>query len=252
MRGAPGRGPGRRARALLLVALAGGLALPAAAEVRREEAVGVVAIGAEARPRSQLREAALHAGIAEAVRRVATQLLQTEASHPPDLDAEALYQILGKPMDYTVRFRVLDDYGERAPQLVTAPDATAEYVVVAEVHVDVEKVRRALQQADLLAPEGGPGSIRRLTVVLEPLDSYRALEWLQERLQAQHGVDAATPVEVERGRAVLAVATWMGPDELWQRLASAAPPGARIVRQRTEDGLLALSIDLPPPAPAPD
>ena len=113
-------------RWLAILALLGSLAVPAAAlDVRRVEVVGAVPAGPDAPSGQPLRQAALQAALVEAVDRVARGLLAEGGSAPdPEMDLSAT---LGdEPAAYTVRYRILEDRGERRALLVEEPGVATE------------------------------------------------------------------------------------------------------------------------------
>jgi hypothetical protein len=191
----------------LLLALGLVLAMPARAEVRRLEVVGVVSADPDPERSTPLQQAALAKALDEAVARVAAGLLATPGGQVPDYDAPA---VLGTDStEYAVRFRILEDRGERRPLLTGDESVTSEYVVLVEVHVDVERVRERLRDAGLLVTSREPpaGSFR--LEVLE-LGSPRAYTALRTALLGAAGADQVIPVEVEPMRAIFEVRTREG------------------------------------------
>ncbi len=219
----------RRIAALAALAAWGGVALcgasALAAEVRRIETVGAVPLDPKAPLTEPPRDAALRAALAEAVRQVALELL-------PDLDARESARVdeaLGDdPLAYTTRYRIVEDRGERPALFSHAPGVRVEYVVVVETQVDPERIRRRLAARGLLVAPSGDARRYRLRVVIEDLTSYSAYASLRRTLLEDVGVRAALPVELERGRAVLAVDADQGADDLLAALLKKAPPELRI------------------------
>jgi hypothetical protein len=207
--------------AALAAALLGLVAVPAGAEIRSVEAVGAAPLYAD-RPATQApRDVALQRGLAEAVRQVALDEL---TEFDPVGGDEALAAALGdEPLDYVTRFRILEDRGERPALFTEDAEATREYVVMAEVHVDVERVRNRLVRAGLVGPPSGEGERRRVRLVLEDLGDYAALQAVRALL-LDLGARSALPLELERGRAVLEVEARRSPRELLLDLQRAAPP----------------------------
>lgn len=237
----------RAVRALALLWLV--VASPAAAELRRVEIEGLAAEegGAGA---GALREAALRAGVAAAVDQVALELLSEAGRLPPGLGSPELGSILGESRsDYTARFRILRDDGPRA----TGPAGDgAGWAVVAEVFVEVERVRDRLVEAGLLSASAAPAAeARRVHVVLEGLVSHRGFAWARSTLVEAGGAASAVPAELERGRAVLAVETDRTPDALGRALAAAAPAGWRVDVVAVDDASVTLRLDEPAPAAPP-
>jgi nitroreductase len=186
----------RRALGLGLLML--WMASPAPAEVRRLEVVGVVPAGADARPGAPARQAALDAALTQAVERVARELLSNDTAADPDLD---LRRVLGgKPREFTVGYKVLEDRGERRALLLADPEISTEYVLLVEVFVDVTRIESALDAAGLLlaAPVGGTG--QELWLVVERLPSYRAYQTLRRHLMEQAGATSVIPAVFDSGR----------------------------------------------------
>lgn len=210
--------------ALLLVALA----LPAGAEVRRVEALGAVALDPDQPPRVPPRDAALRRALHDAVWRVA--LDQLDGFDPSDDAAQdALAQALGdEPLDFATRFRIIEDRGEHPALFSEDPGVENEYVVLAEVHVDVDRVRQRLSAAGLLSAPSGDRRRYRIRVVLDEVGSYGAYQAVRTLLE-EMGARSATPVEMERGRAVLEVDGTRSPDALAAALVRSAPPGLSVV-----------------------
>lgn len=226
--------------AVLALALAGA----AGAEERRVDGVGVVAVkGGDARRDRPPREAALQAAIGDAVRQVAKELA-------PEALPEALDAALGAdPRTYANRFRILEDRGEGPALLIEEPGVESEYVMIVATQVDVARVRLSLERANLLAPELPVGDAlprERLRIVIEDLDGhagYQAVRTLLDDL----GVHGAVPVEVERGRAVLEVASRMPPRDLLDALVRQAPPELRIEPVSADGVSLTLRARFLPP-----
>jgi len=210
----------------LAVALAAALvAGTASAELRRVEAVGAVAAGTRAPKGLPIQQAAIEAGLREAVRRVALESLGGGAAQAePRLDAT-----LGPNVyEYVSRFQLLEDRGEQPPLLLQDPEVTSEYVVLVTVQVDAARVRDRLGRAGLLAADGGPAP-GRVLFVIEDLRSYRGVAALAERLRADPGVKSVVPDEFVRGRARLAVETTQTSDAVLKRLVAQPPEGLEVV-----------------------
>jgi hypothetical protein len=216
--------PARALAALVAALLAAGSV--SRAEERSVEGIGAVPVPAGSHGGSA-REAALRAAIAEAVREVAFALL-------PHLDAAAVEPAVDAalgpdPRHLASRFRILEDRGEGPALLVQEPGVETEYVMVVQAQVDVARVRERLERAGLLAPAAGEDALgpERLRVVIEDLDGYAAYTAVRTLLD-ELGVRGALPVELERGRAVLEVATRLAPEDLLASLVRSAPPELRI------------------------
>ncbi len=207
---------------LLVLAVAGGW--PAAAEVRKVEAVGAIALDTEHTPRNP-RDAALQAALREAVRRVALEMV-------PDLDPneeqEELDAALGdQPHEFVSRYRIIDDRGERPALFVDDPEAETEYAVIVEVQVDIDRVRDRLAEAGLLEPSGD-GRRVRIRLEIRDVESYAVYKAIRTLLD-EVGVRSALPVEMERGLVVLDVDADREGEELLEDLLRAAPDNLTIL-----------------------
>ena len=203
------------------------VASQAPAEVRRLEVVGVVPAGADARSGVPVRQAALDAALAQAVQRVARELLSHDAAEDPDLD---LGQVLGgKPRDFTVGYKVLEDRGERRALLLADPEISTEYVLLAEVFVDVTRIESALDAAGLLLASPAAGAGRELRVVVEDLPSYRAYLGLRRHLMERGGATSVIPHLFDGSERVdLLVVTKASPSDLIEGLVRSPPEGFRV------------------------
>jgi len=218
----------------LVVALLAGGARPAAAEVRSIEALGAAPVNPDAPSAEPLRDAALRRALHEAVRRVALEQL-VGFDTADEAAQEALTSALGKePLDYATRFRVVEDRGERPALFSEDPGVESEYVVLAEVHVDTDRVRERLSAAGLLSRPSGDARRYRVRVVLEEVGSYGAYQAVRTLLE-EMGARSAVPVEMERGRAVLEVDGTRSPDALIAALVRAAPPNLSVVPLGVDD-----------------
>jgi hypothetical protein len=196
-----------------------------------------------------IQQAAIEAGLREAVRRVAVELLGGRAAEAePRLDAT-----LGPNVyEYVSRFQLLEDRGEQRPLLLHDPKLTSEYVVLVSVQVDAGRVRDRLTRGGLLAADGVPAAGRVLFVV-EGLRSWRALDALARRLRADPGVRSVVPEEFSRGRARLAVETTHAPDAILQRLLAQPPDGFQVVPVRQDaEGVVVRVTDLAIDTPGPN
>ncbi len=219
---------GRRARlgAAALLALALVLGGDGRAEVRPVEAVGVVPLDADTPSRVPPRDAALQRALEDAVHRVALDEL-------PDFDPETGEEVLaaalgGDPSEFATRYRIREDRGERPALFTDDPEVESEYVVVVEVHVDVERVRERLAQAGLLVMPSGDKRRYRVRVVIEEVETYAAYMAVRTLLD-ELGLRSVLPVEMERGRAVLEVYGDRSPDQLMTGLLRAAPSNLTLV-----------------------
>jgi hypothetical protein len=222
-------------------------ALPASAEVRRVEVVGVVAAGADARAGVPVREAALGAALTQGVARVARDLLSDQAAADPDLD---LGQVLGaEAREFTLGYRVLEDRGERRALLLGDPEVSTEYVLLVEVFVDVSRLEGTLEAAGLALREPAEGASRELRVVVEGGLSYRAYQALRRHLVDGVGASSAIPALFEAERVEFRVDAQLTPQGLLDRLVTPPPEGLRVEPVFADGGSVWIRIIELPGAP---
>lgn len=241
------RGSGACAALALALALA---AAPAAGSgLRRLESVGAVALRPDTADRRPPRDQAVRLALSGAVRRVALELL-------PDADPEGsdalLAEALGDdPQVYTPRFRILEDRGERPALFVQDPEVESEYVVLVEVHVDTERVRSRLASHGLLVVPSGEAARIRVRLEIQDLTSYAAYRELRRTLLEGVGSRSVVPLEMQRGRALLAVDGALEADALLAELLRVAPPQLEITPLAARSDSLTLRVALRPAAAAP-
>ena len=229
----------RHLSVVVAASLAVVLAAPAGAAARRMEAVGAVAI--DPGGGSVARDGALRAAVRDAVVRVVRELVDPEAlpevAQGEDPDAWLVALVGDDPFDYASRFRILDDRGVR-PALLT-PGTDLEYVVVAEVHVDEDRVRDRLRSRGLLA--ASEPATDRITIRLEAeVASFQAYDGLRRALLAQRGIDSVTPVELSRGLAVLAIEGNQDVDAVVSGLMARSPEQLQLEPLEVETGRVRL------------
>lgn len=191
--------PARLARAFLAAAVALAAA-GALAEVRRYEAIGAVPLAPGSA--ASLRQAALRAALAEATLRAARALVEAEAGVAPGDDLAGA--VGAKPEEFAVSYRVLEDRGEQ-PALLTSQDPEArEYVVVAEVQVDVGRLAERLHERGRLAA-GAPVAEPRARFELEILDLPGARAFTAARGALRAAGARVLPLEIEPRRALVEV-----------------------------------------------
>ena len=254
-----GRGSERLAGVAVLLSA---LLVSAPLGARTLESVG--AVGVREDDRTDPKERAVEAAVREAVWRVAEELLvdailvqdPTSLAMPdapggaedgePDLDA-----ILGDDMVvYTARFKVIEDRGLGPALFVEDPEVVSEYVVVAEVVVETERIRERLTLAGLLEPEAVATGVGTVELEIEGLLVYPALTELRELLVVGVGAERATPQILERGRTVLAVETSLDGPALVASLERLAPLHLTLVALRTSDDSARIAVRWNPPASA--
>ena len=221
---------------LVLVLLA--WALPAGAVPPSRIVVEGVARVGEAAARVPVRSAALHAALRAAIVQAAYDLILAEGGDPGALDVLAL--LGGKATDYTQRYRVLADLGERrsAPP---APKGALEYVLEVAVHVDVDRVAEGLHSAGWLQNLPGQLPTQEHQVVVETRD-WAAYEAFLTLLREQGGARSAVPQRFEAGRVVLKVEAPGRSSELLDRLLAARQENLRLVPLASEGGALRVQV----------
>jgi hypothetical protein len=240
-RRAPCRGLALVAAALLAAAA------PAAAESIRIDAVGSVPLGAGSAGGASARQAALEAGVRDAVQRAARDL-----AHEAGVDAsdETLAAAIGSDsLAYAASYRILEDRGERAPLLETTPGAQSEYVVTVEVEVEGDKLRARLMQAGLLGAPAHTASARPLQVELQGVGSYALWERIERALGARGG--AVRPLEFDRGRILAELVTDETPQAVLGRLADALGDAATLRPLGGDPDALHVEVVPRPPAEPP-
>ena len=218
-------------------------AAPASAASQRVEAIGAV-------PAERGRPGAVRAGLEEAVRIVVRRLLSL-----PEDEALGNWRKLvggGKARDYTIRYRVLDDLGERAALLIDAEASPREYVVVVEATIDRDALRAALvAQGAIAAPQAAPSTgPARARLVVEPVDGYPALAALEQRLEAL-GAGPVVPRSFSAGRAEYEIAVPGRPEALLDALRDRPPAGTRVRPIGASGGELRLQLESLAPLSAP-
>jgi hypothetical protein len=168
----------------------------------------------------------LEAALTHAVERVARELLSADAAADPGLDLGGL--LGGNPRDFTVRYRVLEDRGERRALLVADPEVSTEYVLLVEVFLDVSRIQSALDAAGLPLRKPGEGGHRELRLVVESLPSYRAYVALRRHLMERGEATSVIPAVFESGRVELRVVAKLAPPDLMDRLVMPPPKGLRV------------------------
>lgn len=221
-----------RRACVLAVLLALGGSAPAVAEPVRVDAVGVAPAGPGAR------EAALDAGLREAVLLVAGEVAREAGAAVAD--REALESALGPAARrYAVQFEILEDRGERPAQLVQQPGVEREYALVVQVQVEREGVGEALRRAGLLGPTA-PGAVRSLWLTLEGVQAWPTWERVRRALAARGG--AIHPIEFARGVVIAELQTDEDPEALVARLRRALGESLGVAVLGSEPGTLRLRL----------
>ena len=147
------------------------------------------------------------------------------------------------PLDYISRYRVIEDRGERPTQYSQDPKVEFEYVVLVESHIDSARVRSRLEKAGLLMTRARAPA-QQLLVIIDGNSDFDAYEALRRALIDRVRVKSAVPVEMERGRIVLAVETSRSARQLLENLLRSAPPGLHVTPVGSQARSLTLRIEL--------
>jgi len=245
----------------LVLLLAVGLPLanqPARAAAKSVEAVGVAPAPAPGTPVDEpLRRKAVANALEQAVLKEAGSLAGRPAGRelsPSDPIRKALG---GDPSRYTVRYRVLEDLGER-PALFLAGEADRELALRVEVLVDSDRIRVALQDAGLLEKAEAAQALAlpddgAVHLILEGPPSWRALDRLRTYLEA-NGAARITPEAFEAGRAVWAVEGPWSSEGLRDLLVERPPEGLQVSEAKADGVSVALwlrEVALPAGDPTP-
>jgi len=243
----------RRAGALAAFALGALCAAAAVAQEQKVQAVGVAPITAsDATPRDSALRAAVRTAVAEA----AAAMLPANYAAPAPAAGESerepnawLSEKLGDdPFAYVTRFRVVEDRGKR-PAMFSADRSTEfEYVVLAEVNLDLDAIRAKMEKLGL-AERGSSGPAREVELVVEGLTSYKPLALVQQTLKRDRGVRSVRPVEFTTGRAVLAVDADMDAAGLVAGLTRRAPEGLQVTMVEQGPARATVRVEWQPPAP---
>jgi hypothetical protein len=216
-------------------------AAPAGAEVRRFEVEGTVPID-PSKPVAAPRQAALRAALVEAVS-LAAQILVAETTGEQPAPGEPPPVVEGEPSEYAVSYRVLEDRGRQ----------DGRYVVLAEVQIDLDRIRERLSGAGKLGSEpahaapAGPFH-------LEILDIPSPAVWTAVRASlVRAGARSVVPVELEAGRALVLVDAPIPADRVVERaLPTELPEGLGLESLATEGDHRRVRVrPIPPPAPEP-
>jgi hypothetical protein len=175
---------------------------------------------------------------------------EDEGTAQSDPNAWLAERLGGDPFAYVTRFRILEDRGRRPAMFSENRDVQYEYVVMAEVHLDLDAIRAKMEKLGL-AERSGAGQVRQVQIVVEGLTSYPPLERVREMLARDRSVRSVVPTEFVRGRAVLAVDTDRGADALVAELTRRAPEGLRVVPVDAGPDRATVRVEWQPPQTAP-
>lgn len=228
------------------------LLLPGSAsgEIRRLEAVGTAPIDGD-HSRGNPRDVAILEAQREAVLRLAAELLIDSASG--EIAEEDVEAALGTDAaSYTTQFRIVEDRGERAALFSESGREGSEYVMVVEVQVESDLVRRRLLESGLLVDGSDPLTERSLMLEVRGLGAYGAYEALRTALLDGAGASAVQPIEWTRGRSLLRVESDQTAQNLVDRLLGNLPEGLEVSPHQVGDDRIHLRVEWAPPASALD
>jgi hypothetical protein len=230
----------------------------AAADIRRMEAVGSEPLYAGTRPSRAPRDGAIQRAILEAVSRVAGDFLLDQsagANVAPGLGGGAgapsqqgpppnYSKIFGRNLvQYTARYRIIEDRGEGPVLFAAQAGVESEYVVIVEVHVDADRVRQRLEEVGLLAPAAREGEPRRIVLEVLGLQVYPAYQALQTLLLEEIGASRVVPLEFRRGRVRLGIEYGKGgPAELLDELYARSPRELEITPVQSDELRLTIQV----------
>jgi hypothetical protein len=245
----------RSAASVLAVAGLVFASAPLVAEESKTQAVGVAPVTKEdPSPRDSALRAAVRTAVAEAAAAMLPANYAPPERRPGDTDREPnawLAEKLGDPFAYVTRFRIVEDRGRR-PALFTADKAVeSEYVVLAEVNLNVDAIRAKMEKVGLAAERSARGPSRAVTLVVEGLTSYPPLAQVRKTLERDRGVRSVQPVEFTAGRAVLAIDADQDASALVESLTRRAPEGLHVVPVEQGPTRATVRVDWTPVAPAP-
>jgi len=204
---------------------------------------GVVPAGDRAPTGVSLRQAALRQGLARAVAQVGRELVEADRRGPAPPELDVLAALGGAPADYTVRYRVRVDHGERTAEVLTDPGVTTEYALEIEVQVDVQRVARGLASAGWLStlPDEVPSTAHRVVVETSDWGAYAAFV---EQLRGPGEARLAVPERFEAGRVLLRVEAPGRPDQLLDRLTSDPESPLEVIRLPGDESELRVQVRL--------
>ena len=147
------------------------------------------------------------------------------------------------PLEFAMRFRILEDRGVRRALLSGAPNVENEYVVVVEVYVDVGRVLERLRSSGAPLAPAGDEPLFRIWLVAEGVDSFAAYDALRRTLAATAGVRAVLPVDLRRGRVEFEIDAERAVFALLDDLLAAAPPDLRIIPLESQEDRVTVLLD---------
>ncbi len=153
-------------------------------------------------------------------------------------------KIFGRNLvQYTARYRILEDRGER-PALFAADDTVeSEYVVIVEVYVDALRVKRRLEEIGLLAPPGERLATRSIVLEVRGLQVYPAYEALKAVLLDSIGASRVVALEFAQSHVRLGVEyADGGPAELLDALYASSPRELEITPVLSDEFQLTISV----------
>jgi len=228
---------------------------PVAAQEQKGQSVGVAPITKDdPSPRDSALRAAVRTAVADAAAAMLPASFAPPARPPDQTDREPNAWLADKlgadPFAYVTRFRIVEDRGRRPAMFSADKSVEFEYVVVAEVNVDLDAVRAKMEKLGL-AEHSARGPSREVTLVVEGLTSYKPLAVVRETLAHDRGVRSVRAVEFTPGRAVLAVDADQDASGLIAGLTRRAPEGLSVTMVDQTPARATVRVQWQPPAPPP-
>jgi hypothetical protein len=228
-------------RALALAALLLGIAAGAAAEAVRSEGVGSAPIPGA--PGVAPRSLALDAALANAVERVAAELLRGGAR--PPRERELREALAPNPGRFALSYRSVSE-----TERPRATGSGREVAVTIEAQVDRTRLADVLRRAGLLASaSASEGAAPLLRIVIEPAPAWPSLAALRRRL-VQLGARQTQLERVEPERVVLVIDGAPSAARLVADVAASPPPGVAVHLAGEADGVPRIRLESVPTAPA--
>lgn len=219
---------------------------------RSVEALGAVPYTEGQSRRQETRRRALAAALRNAVLRVAQDIV-AEDGRPQQKGEAALAQALGSnSVEYTARYTIVEDRGGRPALFSSGESGEVEYVVVARVEVDPERIRARLREAGVISKASASQGGHTLVVSALGVEDYAAYEALAGALRGMRGVAGVVPGRFSRSAVQFVVDTRERGTALMAALAGEPVPGLTVVPIRADSDEIRVRIAWRAPAPAAD
>ncbi len=223
---------------LALLATLVGANPSAFAERVTQEGLGAVPLAGEGREQAPPQQRALRAAIGDAVARATEDLV---AAEDPFLDPAAAIEALGEDrVRYAARYRVVEDRGVVEAEVSPEAGAGAQYVLLIEAEIELDRIRKRLDEAGLLVFRNDDRPRARMRLVLEGDFSYAGYRRIVEVLRETG--NATEPVGFRRGEAALDVETAAGRAELTALLRQQLGPAYALEPSKGDGASLRLRV----------